>query len=59
MRYWTAEMQRADALLLGRVTYQMMESAWRKGRGAGAGAERGFGHVGKRQLGNGRAKNLV
>lgn len=30
MRYWTAEMARADALLLGRVTYQMMESAWRR-----------------------------
>jgi dihydrofolate reductase len=29
MRYWTAGMQRADALLLGRVTYEMMESAWR------------------------------
>jgi dihydrofolate reductase len=30
MRYWTGEMGRADALLFGRVTYQMMESAWRK-----------------------------
>ncbi|KAA9393697.1 deaminase [Kocuria coralli] len=30
MSYWTAEMARADALLFGRVTYQMMESAWRK-----------------------------
>ena len=30
MRYWTAEMGRADALLFGRVTYEMMESAWRK-----------------------------
>lgn len=30
MRYWTAEMARADALLLGRVTYEMMESAWRR-----------------------------
>lgn len=30
MRYWTAEMARVDALLFGRVTYQMMESAWRK-----------------------------
>jgi len=29
MRYWTAAMQRADALLFGRVTYEMMESAWR------------------------------
>jgi dihydrofolate reductase len=30
MRYWTAAMERADALLLGRVTYEMMESAWRE-----------------------------
>jgi dihydrofolate reductase len=30
MRYWTAEMERADALLFGRVTYGMMESAWRR-----------------------------
>ncbi len=30
MRYWTAEMKRADALLFGRVTYEMMESAWRQ-----------------------------
>lgn len=30
MHYWAAEMERADALLLGRVTYQMMEAAWRK-----------------------------
>ena len=30
MRYWTAVMQRADGLLLGRVTYEMMESAWRR-----------------------------
>ncbi len=30
MRYWTTQMQRADALLLGRVTYEMMESAWRR-----------------------------
>ena len=30
MRYWTAELERADALLFGRVTYEMMESAWRK-----------------------------
>ncbi|RXZ50513.1 deaminase [Agromyces fucosus] len=30
MRYWTSEMERADALLFGRVTYSMMESAWRK-----------------------------
>ena len=30
MLYWADEMARADAILLGRVTYQMMESAWRK-----------------------------
>ena len=30
MAYWTAEMARADALLFGRVTYEMMESAWRR-----------------------------
>ncbi|MBP8920450.1 MAG: dihydrofolate reductase family protein [Micropruina sp.] len=30
MRYWTAGLARADALLFGRVTYQLMESAWRK-----------------------------
>ena len=30
MRYWTAEMERADALLFGRLTYEMMESAWRR-----------------------------
>ena len=30
MRYWADEMGRADALLLGRTTYQMMESAWRR-----------------------------
>jgi len=30
MRYWTAEIARADALLYGRVTYEMMESAWRR-----------------------------
>ena len=30
MRYWTAQIERADALLFGRVTYEMMESAWRK-----------------------------
>jgi dihydrofolate reductase len=30
MRYWTAEMERADAVLYGRVTYDMMESAWRR-----------------------------
>jgi len=30
MRYWTAAMEQADALLFGRVTYEMMESAWRQ-----------------------------
>ena len=30
MGYWTAEMELADALLFGRVTYEMMESAWRQ-----------------------------
>jgi dihydrofolate reductase len=30
MRYWTEEIRRADALLFGRTTYEMMESAWRK-----------------------------
>ena len=26
-RYWAASLQRADALLFGRVTYEMMEAA--------------------------------
>ena len=30
MRYWTEAMARADALIFGRVTYEMMESAWRR-----------------------------
>jgi dihydrofolate reductase len=30
MDYWRAELGRADALIFGRVTYQMMESAWRR-----------------------------
>lgn len=30
MRYWTAQLERADALLFGRVTYEMMEAAWRQ-----------------------------
>ncbi|TWG97810.1 dihydrofolate reductase [Nocardioides sp. J9] len=30
MRFWTEDMQAADAVLFGRVTYQMMEEAWRK-----------------------------
>jgi len=29
MRFWTEETGRADVLLLGRVTYRMMEEAWR------------------------------
>ncbi|MBL9164000.1 MAG: dihydrofolate reductase family protein [Planctomycetaceae bacterium] len=28
-RYWSETIARADSLLFGRVTYQMMESAWR------------------------------
>jgi dihydrofolate reductase len=28
-RYWAETLARADALLLGRVTYDMMEAAWR------------------------------
>ena len=28
-RYWAERLARADALLFGRVTYQMMEAAWR------------------------------
>ncbi|GAB3597985.1 dihydrofolate reductase family protein [Microbacterium tumbae] len=30
MGFWTADMERADALLYGRATYEMMESAWRR-----------------------------
>ncbi|MGR2752202.1 dihydrofolate reductase family protein [Agromyces arachidis] len=30
MRFWTAELERADALLFGRTTYEMMQSAWRR-----------------------------
>jgi dihydrofolate reductase len=30
MRYWTDQLERADALLFGRVTYEMMASAWQK-----------------------------
>jgi dihydrofolate reductase len=30
MRFWTEQLERADALLFGRVTYEMMESAWRR-----------------------------
>lgn len=29
MAYWTATISQADALVFGRTTYQMMESAWR------------------------------
>jgi dihydrofolate reductase len=28
-RYWAENLARADALLFGRVTYEMMEAAWR------------------------------
>ncbi|MCA9412547.1 MAG: dihydrofolate reductase family protein [Candidatus Omnitrophica bacterium] len=28
-RYWAEQLARADALLFGRVTYEMMEEAWR------------------------------
>ena len=28
-RSWAAKLEDADALLLGRVTYEMMEQAWR------------------------------
>ncbi|MGR6742837.1 dihydrofolate reductase family protein [Microbacterium sp. F1-18] len=30
MGYWTAQMAGVDALLLGRVTYEMMAAAWRR-----------------------------
>lgn len=30
MRFWTAELERSDAQLFGRVTYEMMRSAWRR-----------------------------
>lgn len=30
MRFWTAELERSDAQLFGRVTYEMMQSAWRR-----------------------------
>jgi dihydrofolate reductase len=30
MRFWTERMERADCLLYGRVTYEMMEAAWRR-----------------------------
>src|SRR6476659_189299 len=34
--YWAATLERADALLFGRVTYEMMEAAWRGPAPAGA-----------------------
>ena len=30
MALWTAELERSDALLYGRTTFQMMEAAWRR-----------------------------
>jgi dihydrofolate reductase len=30
MQFWTQQLARADALLFGRVTYEMMEAAWRR-----------------------------
>ena len=30
MRFWTDEMERADAEIYGRKTYEMMETAWRR-----------------------------
>lgn len=30
MSFWTNELARADALLFGKTTYEMMESAWRR-----------------------------
>lgn len=30
MRFWAAAIARADALIFGRITYEMMESVWRK-----------------------------
>ncbi|WP_109211201.1 MULTISPECIES: dihydrofolate reductase family protein [Microbacterium] len=30
MQYWAARLAEADALLFGRVTYEMMQSAWRR-----------------------------
>jgi hypothetical protein len=32
-RYWAGNLARADALLFGRVTYEMMEAAWRQRMG--------------------------
>lgn len=30
MGFWTAEMERADAVIYGRTTYEMMQGAWRR-----------------------------
>jgi dihydrofolate reductase len=35
-RYWAENLARADALLFGRVTYEMMEAAWRAPAQTGA-----------------------
>src|SRR3954465_15681080 len=35
-RYWAENLAQADALLFGRVTYEMMESAWRPSAQTGA-----------------------
>jgi dihydrofolate reductase len=37
-RYWAETLAQADALLFGRVTYEMMEAAWRPVARGGAGA---------------------
>src|SRR6478672_3660145 len=34
-RYWAGRLAEADALLFGRVTYEMMEAAWRRRRREG------------------------
>src|SRR5687767_5696611 len=34
-RYWAESLAQADALLFGRVTYEMMEAAWRPARTGG------------------------
>src|SRR5215216_3632497 len=34
-RYWAENLAQADALLFGRVTYEMMEAAWRPPAGVG------------------------
>ncbi len=30
MAFWTDELRRSDTLLYGRVTYELMEGAWRR-----------------------------